>query len=60
MFDVGPLPKLLDALRVTVETPAADGVPLMMPVVASSVRPDGRLVAEKEVGLLLARRSSWP
>ncbi len=49
-----PVPPALEALSVTLELPLADGVPLMRPLVALSVRPAGSPVAPKLVGLLLA------
>ena len=45
------------AVIVTLRVPAAVGVPVMAPVVVSTLRPVGRLVAPKPVGELLA--SIW-
>jgi hypothetical protein len=49
-----PVPALFVALSVMVETPPAVGVPEIRPVVVFTVRPAGRLVAPKLVGVLLA------
>ena len=48
------MPKALVAVSAMVATCGALGVPLMTPVVASSVRPEGSGVAENEVGLFVA------
>jgi hypothetical protein len=42
------------AESVTVVLPAADGVPLMAPVLEFRLKPTGRVVAAKLVGELLA------
>jgi hypothetical protein len=44
------LPPAFVAVSVTVVLPAAVGVPLITPVVASSVNPSGRVVLLKLVG----------
>jgi hypothetical protein len=49
-----PVPDALVALTVTFEVPAADGVPEIRPLVVLTLRPLGRPVALKLVGLLLA------
>ena len=49
-----PLPPALVALSVTVEVPAAVGVPEIKPLVALTARPAGSPVAAKLVGELLA------
>jgi len=49
-----PVPLLLVAPNVTVEVPAAVGVPEIKPVPLFTVRPTGRLVAPKLVGELVA------
>ena len=49
-----PVPKLLLALSVTVETPAAVGVPEITPVVVLTDKPLGNPVAPKLVGELVA------
>lgn len=49
-----PVPTAFVALKVTVKTPVAIGVPEITPVVASIDRPRGRPVAPKLVGTLLA------
>jgi hypothetical protein len=49
-----PVPPLLVALRVTVEVPAALGVPEIRPVDVFTDNPPGRPVAEKLVGLFVA------
>ncbi|MEO5960560.1 MAG: hypothetical protein ABIR80_15715 [Opitutaceae bacterium] len=54
-----PVPTALLALRVTVETPAAVGVPPIAPVVALTVRPAGRPVAPKLVGSPVAAIWYW-
>jgi hypothetical protein len=45
-----PVPALLVALSVTVETPPLVGVPVIKPVVEFNKRPLGRPVAPKFVG----------
>jgi hypothetical protein len=50
----GPVPAEFDAERLTVEVPAADGVPDINPVDVFTVSPAGSPVAPKDVGLLLA------
>jgi hypothetical protein len=49
-----PVPEELVAPRVTVEVPAADGVPEISPVLVFTESPPGKPVAAKLVGLLLA------
>ena len=49
-----PVPPALDALSDTLLVPVAVVVPLITPVVVLTVSPDGRLLAPKPVGLLLA------
>jgi hypothetical protein len=49
-----PVPALFVALSVIVETPPAVGVPEIKPVAVFTVRPAGRPVAPKLVGVLLA------
>jgi hypothetical protein len=49
-----PVPALFVALSVIVETPAAVGVPEIKPDVVFMVRPAGRPVAPKLVGLFAA------
>jgi hypothetical protein len=49
-----PVPEELEALRVIVEVPAAEGVPEINPVLAFTESPVGKPVAVKLVGLLLA------
>jgi hypothetical protein len=49
-----PVPYALVALSPTVEVPAAVGVPVMAPVEVFTLRPEGRFVALKLVGLLVA------
>jgi hypothetical protein len=49
-----PVPALLVALRVTVEAPADVGVPAINPVAVLTDRPDGKPVAPKLVGELVA------
>lgn len=50
-----PVPPALVAERGTLVVPEAVGVPLIKPVLAFKLKPEGRLVALKLVGLLLAR-----
>jgi len=47
-------PVLLDAVRVDTNMPEFVGIPFMSPLLLI-VSPDGRLVAAKDVGLLVAR-----
>ena len=49
-----PVPPALVALMLTLEVPAVVGVPEMMPVSVSRLRPSGRSVAAKLVGESLA------
>jgi hypothetical protein len=49
-----PVPEPLVALRVTVEVPAAVGVPEISPVPLFNVTPAGNPIAAKPVGALLA------
>jgi hypothetical protein len=49
-----PVPPALLALIVELKVPVALGVPLIAPVPAFTLRPAGKLLAEKLVGLLLA------
>ena len=49
-----PVPPLLVAERVTVEFPAAAGVPEIRPVEVFTERPEGKPVAPKLVGVLVA------
>jgi hypothetical protein len=49
-----PVPPLLVALRVTLDVPAAVGVPEISPVEALTAKPAGRPDAPKLVGELLA------
>ena len=49
-----PAPPALVALIVTVEVPAAVGVPVIAPVYVFTLSPEGSPVAPKLVGLLLA------
>jgi len=49
-----PVPPLLVALRVTLEIPAAAGVPEIKPEVVFTVRPVGNPEAPKLVGELVA------
>ena len=49
-----PVPPALVALMVTLEVPAAVGVPEINPVVVLTLKPAGSPVALKLVGLLLA------
>ena len=49
-----PVPPELVALIVTVYVPAVVGVPEIMPVLVSTVKPAGSPVALKLVGLLVA------
>jgi hypothetical protein len=49
-----PVPAELVAEIVTVEEPADDGVPEINPVEVLAVRPVGKPVAPKDVGLLFA------
>ena len=49
-----PVPPEFVAERVMVVLPAADGVPVMAPVLAFKLKPTGRVVAAKLVGELLA------
>ena len=49
-----PVPVALVAEMVTLEVPAAVGAPEMRPVEVLTLRPEGRPVAAKEVGVLLA------
>ena len=49
-----PVPPALVALKVTLEVPAAVGVPEMSPVTVLIVKPLGSPVALKLVGLLVA------
>ena len=52
--DAVPVPPALVALKATVETPAAAGVPEMRPVVVLTDMPAGKPAALKLVGLLVA------
>ena len=52
--DFVPPPAPLLAVRVTVALPAVEGVPLMTPLVAFTVRPLGRPVALNVRGKLVA------
>jgi hypothetical protein len=52
--DALPAPPLLVALNVTLEVPAAVGVPEIKPEVVFTVRPEGNPVAPKLVGELVA------
>lgn len=49
-----PVPAELVALIETLDVPDALGVPEITPVVVDTVSPDGRPVAAKLVGLLVA------
>ena len=49
-----PVPVILVAMMVTLVIPAAVGVPEITPVAVFTVRPVGRPVALKLVGVLLA------
>ncbi len=49
-----PVPALLVALRVTLEVPMMVGVPEIRPVAAFTISPDGKPLAPKLVGLLVA------
>jgi hypothetical protein len=49
-----PVPLELVALRVTLEVPAAVGVPEIKPELVLTVRPAGRPIALKLVGLFVA------
>jgi hypothetical protein len=49
-----PVPAALVALKVTLDVPAAVGVPEMTPVAVLTVAQAGKFVALKLVGLLLA------
>jgi hypothetical protein len=49
-----PVPVLLVALSVTVEVPAAVGVPDINPLVLLTERPAGKPVAPKLVGVFVA------
>jgi hypothetical protein len=49
-----PVPPAFVALIVTLDVPAAVGVPVIAPVEVLTLKPAGRLVALKLVGLLLA------
>ena len=49
-----PVPPALEAWRVTLFVPAANGVPDISPSVVLTLSPEGRLLAPKEVGLLEA------
>jgi hypothetical protein len=49
-----PVPPELIAPNVTVEVPAVVGVPVILPVVEEILSPDGRPVAVKLVGVLVA------
>ena len=49
-----PDPALFVAVRATCDTASSVGVPEMMPVTGSSIRPGGRPVAPKEVGEFVA------
>ena len=49
-----PVPVALVAEIVTLETAAVVGVPEIRPVAVLTLRPAGRPVAAKEVGVLLA------
>ncbi len=49
-----PVPALLVALRVTFEVPLVVGLPEIRPVAAFTISPDGKPVAPKLVGLLVA------
>jgi hypothetical protein len=52
--DALPVPPLFVALNVTVEVPAAVGVPEIRPEAVFTVRPAGNPVAPKLVGALVA------
>ena len=49
-----PVPTKLVALMVALKLPVVVGVPLMIPVVVSMLRPEGNPDAAKEVGLFVA------
>jgi len=49
-----PVPALLVALRVTFEVPLVVGLPEIRPVAAFTTSPDGKPVAPKLVGPLVA------
>ena len=49
-----PVPKALVALSVTLETPAALGVPVIRPVTVLTDNPAGKPTALKELGVLVA------
>ena len=49
-----PVPPALEAWRVTLFVPTANGVPDISPLVVFTPSPEGRLLAPKEVGLLEA------
>ena len=49
-----PVPPVLMAPRVIAGDPLVVGVPLMIPVTASRLNPDGSVVAVNPVGLLVA------
>ena len=49
-----PVPLAFVALSVTINVPAVVGVPVMAPVCELTVRPEGRPVAPKLVGLSVA------
>ena len=49
-----PVPALLVALRTTLAVPLVVGVPEIRPVAAFTTSPDGKPVAPKLVGLLVA------
>ena len=51
---VEPVPVALVALRVMLNTPAAVGIPEMIPVEGSMLRPDANPLAAKLVGPLAA------
>ena len=48
-----PVPPELEAVRVTVEVPAVEGVPEISPVLVLTERPEGNPVAPKLVGELV-------
>ena len=51
--DAVPVPPAFVAPIITVEDPAAVGVPVMAPVPVLTLKPAGKPVALKEVGVLL-------
>ena len=49
-----PVPPLLDALKVMLKEPKTEGVPETSPLTESTVRPAGKPLTAKLVGLLIA------